>query len=146
MLYEYTQTTWQSGQYRRLGRDDYFNNGIYRSGYTFHGNTISTPLILPDPENPGVSNNVVNAHHLGMCAMAGGLDMILKATWAHNQGTLAMPYDLSEKVLYSFLGLGYDVGGMGHLQLAVGMDLSDFREDRFTLQLGYRWQYKSGQQ
>lgn len=146
LLYEYTQTTWQSGQFRRLGGDNYFFNTTYRSGYTFQGNIIGTPFILPDPENPGVSNNVVNAHHLGVRALAGGLDMTLKATWAHNQGTFAVPYDPSEKVLYSFLGLGYDVGGMGHLQLDMGMDLSDLQEDRFTVQLGYRWQYSSGRQ
>ena len=31
------------------GRDDYFNNGVYSSGWTYFGNTISSPYFTTKP-------------------------------------------------------------------------------------------------
>ncbi len=42
------------------GRDNYFNNGIYQSGWTYFGNTIGSPYFSVTPLNEnGVSNGII---------------------------------------------------------------------------------------
>ncbi|MDR1756061.1 MAG: capsule assembly Wzi family protein [Culturomica sp.] len=90
-LYEFHYTKRQSGKYHdRLrtpeemtgrdpednremlgGNDDYFNNGEYRSGWTFHGRAIGSPLMTAgtpgeDGISPGIFNNRVLGHHIGL--------------------------------------------------------------------------------
>ena len=41
-------------------RDNYFNNGIYKSGWTYHGNTIGSPYFTPEPfDANGITNGVI---------------------------------------------------------------------------------------
>ena len=63
VYFEYLQTKWQSGPgipdpigtvttseenqgYKFGGRDDYYNNWLYRSGWTYNGKILSNPLFL----------------------------------------------------------------------------------------------------
>ncbi len=42
------------------GRDDYFNNGVYRSGWTFFGNTIGSPYFTTKPvDENGITQGIV---------------------------------------------------------------------------------------
>ena len=42
------------------GPDNYFNNGIYKSGWTYHGNTIGSPYFTPKPEDEaGITRGVI---------------------------------------------------------------------------------------
>lgn len=94
VLYEFQYTMWQSGpdhdpefdsQGRRIewseglnfiGRDNYFNNGEFPSGWTHHGMTIGNPLFFPKGTFDGgwkrgvsvrgVENNRLRAHHIGV--------------------------------------------------------------------------------
>ena len=40
-------------------RDNYFNNGIYKSGWTYHGNTIGSPYFTPKPVENGITAGVI---------------------------------------------------------------------------------------
>lgn len=58
VVLEYVTTKDQSGRVHdplngKYGQDNYFNNGIYKSGWTYHGRTIGTPFMVPrnDIEN-----------------------------------------------------------------------------------------------
>lgn len=94
LLYEYQYTKYQSGPgmpdpagnqsnygYDYRGRDDYHNNYLYRSGWTFHGNIIGNPLFLTrqratsyfsdisklnNRDDVEIVNNRIVAHHIGM--------------------------------------------------------------------------------
>lgn len=90
IVLEYAFTKWQSGTRHDRpatdkeleknpdkptiiigGCDNYFNNGEYRSGWTYHGRTVGLPLFIPMPENAdglvlGVCNNRIEAWHLGL--------------------------------------------------------------------------------
>lgn len=96
ILLEFVYTKWQSGpQHDRPatdeeleknpdnkrvilgGCDNYFNNGEYRSGWTYYGNTIGLPLFTPMPAGEdgkvlGVCNNRVTAWHFGLRGNAAG--------------------------------------------------------------------------
>lgn len=127
VLYEFANTTWQSGDthdrpateeemtkqykdykywqdpnhyfYGRIvegGLDNYFNNSDYRSGWTYHGNTIGLPLILPAAPNAdgvtmGVVNNRVRAHHFGIKGVICEVPYMFKATYSSNWGRYSNP-------------------------------------------------------
>ena len=114
LLYEFVSTTLQSGPvhdrpatpdeiaeqdpdspfYGRVvlgGCDDYFNNSIYRSGWTYYGRTIGLPLINGVAFNEdGVAvrlqNNRIRAHHFGVSGNVWKLPYTFKATYSRNYG------------------------------------------------------------
>ena len=80
------------------GMDNYFNNGEYPSGWTYHGRTLGLPLITPvDPDDDGVvrgmANNRVRAHHFGIKGNMGPVPYGFKATYSSNWGRFGMPAD-----------------------------------------------------
>lgn len=53
------------------GRDNYFNHGCYRNGWTLHYRTIGSPLITSAGEGHlGVINNRIIGHHIGVKGLA----------------------------------------------------------------------------
>lgn len=115
------------------GRDDYFNNSEYRSGWTYFGRTIGLPLVIPAApgENGvtmGVISNRVRAHHFGIKGNAGPVPYSFKATYSSNWGrysnssdsifhtrpkqlSLALEVELSEQV--TRIPLTFSVGAYG---------------------------------
>ncbi len=86
VLWEHLNATRHNAKYsegEERGQDSYYNNGHYRAGWTHRGFTLGSPLLLENPNGPGVSNNIVVAHHLGL------------------QGRLAPSFDYSVLVTYS---------------------------------------------
>ena len=97
--YEYLHTSYQSGppaiissQYTR-GNDNFFNNGIYQSGWTYDGFTIGTPLIsspaIIEGDAISITNNRVIAHHFGL---EGGISEVLKYRMLFTTSTNYMNY------------------------------------------------------
>ena len=73
------------------GRDDYFNNSEYRSGWTYHGRSMGLPLMIPyAPDEDGITcgivSNRVRAHHVGVKGMVWKLPYAFKATYSSNWG------------------------------------------------------------
>ena len=119
IVYEFVHTKYQSGPSRpggvndgpgskdRFGqpfggRDNYYNNYLYRSGWTYQDRIIGTPLFytqartrlyLPDFVDPdaGFNFNIVNnrivAHHVGVKGQVKKLSYRLLATFSTNYGT-----------------------------------------------------------
>jgi hypothetical protein len=48
------------------GEDTYYNNSLYRGGWVHRGFTLGSPFLLPNSSAPGIANNIVLAHHLGL--------------------------------------------------------------------------------
>ncbi|MBR5103319.1 MAG: hypothetical protein IKV05_01365 [Bacteroidales bacterium] len=116
---EYINTTWQSGVvhdrpatpeemagqdpdspwYGKVvvgGRDDYFNNSYYYSGWTYYGRMIGLPLMVPmvpgeDGVCRGVMNNRVRGYHIGMKGTIYKVPYTFKATFTENFGTYYHP-------------------------------------------------------
>lgn len=113
IMYEFANTTWQSGVvhdrpateeemagqdpsdpfYGRFvigGCDDYFNNGEYRSGWTYYGRTIGLPLFIPNaPDSEGITHGVISnrlvAHHIGLKGNV-YFPYLFKCTFSRNYG------------------------------------------------------------
>lgn len=73
-LYERMITKFQSGAYHDLagvqlgGRDSYYSNGTYRSGWTHYGRIIGTPFFRTagEGEDLRIASNRVDVHHYGV--------------------------------------------------------------------------------
>ena len=71
LLYEFYYTKDQSHQFTRLIHvwDDYFNNGMYRSGWTYQNDIIGLPFFTTNyyyqDEYPIIGNSRIIAHHIG---------------------------------------------------------------------------------
>jgi len=75
ILYEYLNTTDQSGPFHDMdgvvygGDDSYFNNYLYQNGWAHYGRTIGTPFITSPVYNKNkevyILNNRVKVHHVG---------------------------------------------------------------------------------
>lgn len=166
ILYEFVNTTWQSGPvhdrpateeemtkdygkyvhwqdpdhhyYGRMvpgGRDDYFNNSEYKSGWTYYGRPLCLPLMIPfapgeDGITRGIISNRVRAHHVGIKGVAWKLPYAFKATYSSNWGryfgegegffasrpkqlSLALEVELAEQV--TNIPVSFVVGAYGDL-------------------------------
>ena len=82
------------------GPDNYFNNGIYKSGWTYHGNTIGSPYFTPKPlDNNGITSGVIQGDNR-FAAINIGANGYVK--W--------LPYRvlLSHTTYYGWFGQEYD--------------------------------------
>lgn len=115
ITYEFINTTWQSGPahdrpateeekaeqdvndyyYGKIvlgGCDNYFNNGPYRSGWTYYGRMIGLPLCIPAAPveagyTMGILNNRIRGHHIGVKGVvAERIPYRFKATFTENFG------------------------------------------------------------
>ncbi len=94
-LWEHVNTKKQSA---RPGfenhRDSYYNHFLYRSGWTYHGRAIGLPLIFGDGVRPGVTNNLLLAHHFGLEGrLAGRIDYRAFVTYTRNYGATGVCLD-----------------------------------------------------
>ena len=189
ILYEYQYTMFQSGTrhdrpttdeekahldpsdefhyYRHIvgGGDNYFNNGEYKSGWTYYGHTIGNPLFVPKSTHAGtwtgrntvlgVENNRLKAHHF---SIAGKLfrkaPYKLMLTYSHNYGTYGIPYKgesqwlkdwgtVKETPLNQVSGafVGEIPGLLEHFTLTYGLyaDRGELLPDNFGATLGIRY-------
>ena len=138
LLYEYSQTTWNNS----VG-GNYFRNSVYRSGWTYFGRVIGIPFITPDPEEPGIINNRVTAHHLGLKSSFSKMELKFMGSYVTNEGLRERPYDPVENVLYTQINLLYHLGPNFKAGLDLGGDFSDANGERFGAGLSIRYTFEN---
>ena len=142
LLYEYVQTVSQSGRFGSWpngtysGGDNYFYNGIYRSGWTYENNIIGLPFIIPDEDGLSARINRFYVHHIGVAGEISKIRFSFKESYVRNLGTFGKPITPPENAFYSFLGLSYPVSN-GSLDFMLGADFSDAKEHQLSAGLGY---------
>lgn len=97
------------------GLDNYFNNGEYLSGWTYHGTTIGLPLLLPNAPSEdgityGIASNRVRAHHFGIKGFVAEVPYTIKATYSSNWGTYFNPTESLFNSRPKQLSLALEVG------------------------------------
>jgi len=71
VLAEFTYTKHMSGSTGISGRDNYFNNGVYNSGWTYFGRTVGSPFFPAKEPIDGITKGIdpnysrFTAYHLG---------------------------------------------------------------------------------
>jgi len=166
LLWEHLYTKRQSSQTgdpsldsydgTRFGHDTYYSNGVYRSGWVFRGRTLGTPLLFSDGIFPGVDNNIVVAHHMGIRGSVARTDYRAIATWSRNYGSRNVcvqadcrrPEGVESQVYlppltqWSFLvEASYPVSSQYGLILhtATSIDTGELYDDRFGVSVGLSW-------
>lgn len=91
------------------GKDDYFNNGQVRDGWSYFGRGIGTPFITAATENNWppyadffTNNNRVWVTHLGIKGSLKQVTWKTKLSLSSNQGTYDQPFP---ETVYQFSGL-----------------------------------------
>jgi hypothetical protein len=112
-VYEFTNTRNQSvvGKIWQ-GPDNYFNTGLYESGYTYHRLVMGSPLFFPvvvkDGIARGVRSNRFFAHHVGL---RGNISEYLHwkglLTYIEHWGTYGSPYKPYQKQVSGLLEIQY---------------------------------------
>ena len=97
VLYEYLNTTDQTGPYHDIdgviygGNDSYFNNYLYENGWTHYGRTIGTPFITSPVYNTKqevyIMNNRVQVHHFGFEGAYKGYMYKMLCSFSKNYGS-----------------------------------------------------------
>lgn len=101
-LYEFLNTTDQSGPYHDKdgivygGNDSYFSNYIYHTGWSYFSRTIGTPFIFPSTqkETDGdfySTNNRVLVHHFGIEGDVCDYQYKVMTSFSKNYGTYSSP-------------------------------------------------------
>lgn len=157
VLWEHLNATRHNAKYsegQERGADSYYNNGHYRGGWTHRGFTFGSPLLLENPNGPGVSNNIVLAHHLGLQGrLASSLRYTMLFTYSRHYGGQSVCMDAScsqdadrrtdRTDQYSTL-----LELTGHFdsiiaRAAVSTDLGALYEQRVGLSVGLSWSLPS---
>lgn len=68
------------------GNEDYYNHGLYRTGWAYNFRTIGNPLFILNEDNLGIVNNRIVGHHFGFISTMGSVQLTGKATYSRNYG------------------------------------------------------------
>jgi len=130
---------------RMRGMDNYFNHGVYKSGFSFMGYSMGTPLFgpinEPDSSQPGFINTRVSAWHMG----AKGFLFHPQLSWqtlvsyTRNFGTWQNPFDKRLDQWYTYLELSWHIP-QHNMEASgkIGADFGQFTDDQFGLGLSLR--------
>ena len=160
VLWEHLNTKKQNAlDYMPRGRTNYYNNGVYRSGWTYEGQVLGNPLIINGPVanfegGPyPITNNIIIAHHVGIKGSpTDRLSYKAMLTYSRNYGTHYdqgeepgpyVPLDQLRHDQYSsLLQLNYLIApnyGLS-VQSALAVDIGElYDENRWGFQIGVRW-------
>ncbi|MDN3723951.1 capsule assembly Wzi family protein [Aequorivita sp. SDUM287046] len=131
ILYEYIDTMDQSGISVGSGKDNYFSNSIYRSGWSYEKNIMGVPFILYDKSaqiSEGVSpiiSNRVKVHHFGLMGHFDAFQWKLKSSLAKYTGTYRTPLYPEWKYWYNYGSLSYKNEKLGTFTIMGGADFSN---------------------
>jgi len=159
ILYEFTNTRQQSikdsiysfdettGKWKMNEYDNYYNHGIYQSGFTYQQRVMSSPLFYPVKLSNGISagirSNRFFAHHIGA---SGNISDFVRwkgmLTYVQHLGSYSEPYTSNQKQVSGLLEVKYvNPGFPVEIGLAAGGDssTSDGNKMGFQLTVAKRW-------
>ena len=143
-LYEYVHTKNQSANSRYSNPDSNFNNGLYRSGWSYENRIIGIPFYIYDPNNvssvdlPFVSNKI-QLHHLGFTGWFRKLQWMLKTSYVVNYGTFREAFNPKREQWFNYLSVEYSSLKYGKLKAMLGLDLEKQGASQFGAGLTYQY-------
>ena len=134
----------QESHYR--GRDNYFNHGIYQTGFTYRGQSMGTPLFEPIRYNQagvvtGISNNRVSVFHLGAKGtLSNAFSWKAMMTYSRNFGTYDQPFNPFRQQIYSLGELSWK--SQSHpllLSASMAVDLGQMTTNQMGIGFQAQW-------
>ena len=163
VLWEHLRMTRHNARFsagETRGADTYYNHGNYRGGWTYQGRTLGIPLLTPASSTPGlrgdlpgIGNNIVVAHHVGVEGHLGaGLSYQALGTYSRNYGAGGVCQAAAcetrgdertdRRDQWSFrVRVGGPLSERHGLRVhaAVALDTGEFYDDRVGIHLGLQW-------
>lgn len=147
IVYEYLNTTDQSGNIFQKdgiiygGIDNYFNNGIYQSGWNNYYRTIGTPFITSPIYNSNKSiqnlNNRVQVHHIGIEGSIAGFEYRTLCSFSKNYGSYGEPYVPMKENLSSLLEVKKHLQKFSNID--AGISVSSDRGELYGNSIGFQF-------
>jgi len=105
LMYEFYYTRDQSDEtITSDGNDNYFNNNLYRSGWTYESRILGVPFITLDDNRFRISNNKVIVHHIGLSGIVSNLPYKILTSYRKNYGAKGSSFK-KNTVLSTYLDL-----------------------------------------
>ncbi|MCF4102686.1 capsule assembly Wzi family protein [Gillisia sp. M10.2A] len=130
-MYEFYYTKDQSDKNITTdGEDNYFNNNLYRSGWTYDSKVLGLPFITLNDNRFRVNNNKVVAHHVGITGIAfEKMPYKILTSYRQNYGAKGNAYR-KNNVLSTYLDLGV-WNGIIDINFQAGTDFSGISSPNF---------------
>ncbi len=148
IVYEFITTKDQSGTATSgSGFDNYFNNSVYRSGWTYEGGVIGLPFMITAPgttldeDLTKFVSNTLAMHHLGISGTYKKIDWKLKSSFVKNFGKLAKPFSEKLTTTHHYLEIAYPSVTYGTFTLLTGFDTSSLTDSIFGAGLQYAFTF-----
>jgi Capsule assembly protein Wzi len=143
-LYEFITTKDQSSKVRP---DNFFNNSVYRSGWTYEGAIIGLPFMIAAPGtilaegNVKFRSNTLSMHHIGVSGGFKMLDWKLKSSFVKNFGLVAAPLSEALTTTHHYFEVAYPTEKLGRFMLVTGFDTSSATDSIFGAGLQYAYSF-----
>lgn len=158
ILYEFMHTKHQSGSYHLQpsknnpeiltgrGRDNYFNHGVYQSGYVAYNRMMGTPLFIPTINDEGIPRGFSSTrkwmHHIGAKGIINKtINWKGLLTYSRNFGNYDSPlpsptdqFSFLFEAIYRKQNLPFDINA------GIAGDTGDTLEKRVGVYAGIRWE------
>ncbi len=140
VLYEHINTRKQGSKRSEIqGTDNYYNHFIYSTGWTHRGRTLGTPVVLMRPDQVGVFNNMLFAHHLGIAGALGASTQY--------QVLLTMTRNYGVNSIFRSTGFGFTMEDARfdgardqfYAGFSVFQSLPDLPQFQIMTRIGYDW-------
>ncbi|MBO0951337.1 capsule assembly Wzi family protein [Fibrella forsythiae] len=140
--------TFENEEGSKRGRDNYFNHGQYRDGWSSFGRTIGTPFIAPSTDLAArfpaaffTNNNRIHMYHIGLAGtLAPRVGFIGKFSYSQNAGTYDVPFTATQ--FSGFVGLVSQLNWLGGtlLSTTVAYDKGDLYPENLGLYVSLKKQ------
>ena len=132
VMYEFYYTKNQSKNTPTTdGEDNYFNNNLYRSGWTYENRVLGLPFITLGPDRFRIANNKILAHHIGLSGMAfNKVPYRFLGSFRKNYGGKGSENTNGKHVLSTYLDLNL-LQNVVNLNLQLGSDFSETEGPNF---------------
>jgi hypothetical protein len=130
-IYEFYYTRNQSKNSPTTdGADNYFNNNLYRAGWTYENRILGFPFITLDDERFRINTNNIIAHHIGISGLAfDNYSYKFLISYRKNYGAKSNNKNLSD-ILSSYLEVSV-WKNLVDINVLVGTDFSDVEAPNF---------------
>ena len=141
IVLEYFQTVSQSGRFGRSGRDNYFNNKIYPTGWRYDKSIIGFPFFDNRPIDELIANTRVRGGHIGILGAVKNWDLLAKISYTENLGRYDTPLNPKENRLYSLFKTSYTIPTIGKVSLEMAYDFNSEKSNKFGSGLTYTYSF-----
>jgi hypothetical protein len=153
IVVEYLNTSSQGGAtgsdntYSRLrGEDNYFNNGVYRNGWSYNQTSLGTPFInnvpsITNASNLFFNNNRVEAFYLSVLGVINNsINTEIKVSNSKNVGTYIAPLLKVKNQFSGLISLNYAPSFLEKsvIKLSIAIDSGELYKDNFGFYLGLK--------